>query len=288
MVETRVIQADDSVQGAHSVSADLIEVIASWSEVLHGGGSLSDAFRELVRVLGAEAGVFVRRVPGGAFARVIALIDEKGDRSGRPLRGSLADNLFGSYLDGARPATVWLASEHADETDATASAQLTVWQSARKCREMAVLVLANTAHARDHIELHFSQPLGPECVARIGAILPTLVRTWNRRSAGVVSLQATEKHAAGDTDPAPLEAGVPLLSMGNPAGLSRAEFRVCVLLSRGLSVKGLLAELGLSEATVRSHLRSIYSKTGARSLAELVFRLMEARGDEASPALRRA
>jgi len=267
---------------------DLIEVIASWSEVLHGGGSLPTAFSELVHVLGAEAGAIVRRVPGGAFARVIALCDDKGERAGRPLRGSLATNLFGSYLEGAKPATVWLASEHADESDATAPAQLVAWQSARGCREMAVLVLTNGPAAHDHIELHFAQALDPAGMARIAAVLPTLVRTWNRRSAGLVSMQLADKQAVRESSPSLVASGVPLLSMGNPARLSRAEFRICLLLSRGLSVKGLLAELGLSEATVRSHLRSIYAKTGARSLAELVFRLMESRVDEASPSLRSA
>ncbi len=33
-------------------------------------------------------------------------------------------------------------------------------------------------------------------------------------------------------------------------------------------------ELGLSESTVRSHLRSIYSKTEASGLPELVYRLL--------------
>ena len=65
-----------------------------------------------------------------------------------------------------------------------------------------------------------------------------------------------------------------ILGISNPAKLSRAEFRVCLLLSRGLSIKGVTDELSLSEATVRSHLRSIYSKTEASGLPELVYRLL--------------
>ena len=43
-----------------------------------------------------------------------------------------------------------------------------------------------------------------------------------------------------------------------------------------LSVKAVTDELGLTESTVRSHLRSIYSKTETSGLAELVYRILAA------------
>ena len=77
-----------------------------------------------------------------------------------------------------------------------------------------------------------------------------------------------------------LKPDAPILGVANPAKLSRAEFRVCLLLSRGLSVKGVTAELGLSEATVRSHLRSIYSKTEVAGLPELLYRILSAGSED--------
>ena len=70
--------------------------------------------------------------------------------------------------------------------------------------------------------------------------------------------------------------GVPvdLLSASNPARLSRAEFRICTLLSSGLSAARTRKELGISESTLRSHLRQIYMKTGASNMAELLFNLL--------------
>ncbi|MEP0563848.1 MAG: helix-turn-helix transcriptional regulator, partial [Paracoccaceae bacterium] len=62
--------------------------------------------------------------------------------------------------------------------------------------------------------------------------------------------------------------------MANPANLSRAEFRVCLMLSKGLPVKGVVQELGTTEATVRSHLRSIYSKTNVHGMAELLYLIL--------------
>jgi len=45
-------------------------------------------------------------------------------------------------------------------------------------------------------------------------------------------------------------------------------------LSRGLSVKAVTEELSLSEATVRTHLRSIYSKTETTGMPELLYMLL--------------
>lgn len=288
MVAVKLVRDSDCAGGvAREVSVGLIDVVATWSEALHGGGCLASVFSDLVRALGAEVGLIVRSLPGGVFPQVIAASDDSVTDSRTALRTSLAVNLFGSYLSSAQPATVWLASEHADETDATASARLAAWQAARGLREMAVLVLTNCTSARDHIELHFAQPVDAIVLRQIAAVLPTLARAWARRSAGLVSAQLVDRRRVA-ADRQSLPTGTPLLSVANPAQLSRAEFRICVLLSRGLSVKGLLGELGLSEATVRSHLRSIYAKTGAGSLADLVFRLMDGREDPNPALLRRA
>lgn len=78
----------------------------------------------------------------------------------------------------------------------------------------------------------------------------------------------------------PPRAGVPgsapVLSDSNPVRLSRAEFRLCHLLSTGLGLKSVQAELGITDSTFRTHLRNVYDKTGTRSEAELVALLREA------------
>lgn len=70
---------------------------------------------------------------------------------------------------------------------------------------------------------------------------------------------------------------MPLLSITNPARLSRAEFRVCLLLSRGLSAQGIAGELNVSGTTVRTHLRNIYSKTETTGMPDLVYNLIKGR-----------
>ncbi len=119
----------------------------------------------------------------------------------------------------------------------------------------------------------------------MNTILPSVARIWARRQVGLVTAQVAEKKRKAEVR-ASLDGAAPILGIENPAGLSRAEFRVTMLLSRGLSVKGVASELGLSEATVRSHLRNIYAKTGTGSLAQLVFRLLDRAADGGKPARR--
>ncbi|MCV2865629.1 helix-turn-helix transcriptional regulator [Albidovulum sediminicola] len=262
--------------------------MAGWSEGLHGNTTLDEGFAGLVRGLGAEAGAIARTYPGRPFPQIVALHDARAqDAVSRPLRGSYATNLFGAYLQNARPATIWLASEHADESDAVAGVGLHVWQVARHMREMAVLTLTADPSFRDHVELHFRERLDDQTLACLNAVLPAVARIWTGRQVGLVTAQVVENRKKDESQP-DCPPSRPLLGISNPAGLSRAEFRVCVMLSRGLSVRGVAAEVGLTEATVRSHLRSIYAKTGTRSLAELVFRLLDQGTQSADNTRRRA
>lgn len=53
-------------------------------------------------------------------------------------------------------------------------------------------------------------------------------------------------------------------------GLSRREAQLALALSRGLSLTEAAAEFGLKIATIRTYSKSLYSKIGARGLADLV------------------
>jgi DNA-binding CsgD family transcriptional regulator len=64
--------------------------------------------------------------------------------------------------------------------------------------------------------------------------------------------------------------GRSLLDTSNPARLTRAEFRICVLFSEGWTMPDLCRQLMISPSTLRAHLRSILAKTGLATLAELL------------------
>ncbi len=258
-----------------SVKADVIEAIADWCEALHGGQPLKDAFAHLVSGLGAEAGMLVRTHLNEFRSSRIEMHDCRSDCGSHPLKTTFADGHFGPHLTKPRIASVWLGSAHVGESGANPAPALGEWQAARRMKEFAVLVLSGGPTTRDHIELHFREQLSRDVQASLGAVVPTMARTWATRQVGLITRTVINKRLSCDME-RPGIAMTTLLSINNPARLSRAEFRVCLLLSRGLSALGVSAELSLSDATVRSHLRNIYAKTETSGLAELVFMLLGA------------
>ncbi|ULB11573.1 helix-turn-helix transcriptional regulator [Cereibacter azotoformans] len=257
------------------VHVAVVDAMSEFCDALQGRHTLGEALAHLVRSVGAECGMVVRSRLGGKPQRV-AVHDERRGEPVRPLVASYAADHFGAALENARPGSLWLGSSVAGD------GTLADWQGARRMREFGVLILASSPSARDHVELHFRQEPLPSLSAAIEAMLPTLVRAWAKRQAGLVS-----QAIAGHRTRADVTSGKPILGEANPAQLSRAEFRVCLLLSRGLPVEGVSAELGLARSTVRSHLRSIHCKTGTSSLAELVFRLLETGDPEPAGGFRR-
>lgn len=250
-----------------SFEAGLVEAVSAWCEAMRGDIGLDAALAQLAGALGAEAGLILRTRIGDGQQSRIALFDRKAAASAFPLRAAYADHVFGHYIERARTATVWTQSG-CDPVDVELLAD---FQAARGLGEFCVLVLSGGPQWRDHMELHFPGRVGPEGFAILAAVVPMLVRNWASRQVGLAS-KSIQPGPMQDRAPAPRRAG--LLDPTNPARLSRAEFRVCLLLARGLSVRGVCAELGLAEPTVRTHMRSIYAKTETASLAELVYLLM--------------
>ena len=279
---------DDSTQqaGAGSVSPMAMHAVVSWCEALSGAVSLQTALTELATGLGAEAGVIVRTQMSDQRPVRIALCDLSRGTPTRPLQRCFADAYFGPLIYRARAATIWQAQAHAD--DATGDPSLAEWQASRRMKEFVVLVLSSGAQTRDHIELHFREPLSRAIESTISCMLPDMVRVWASRRVGLIT-RTIINHRSGA--PADFHSGgrrVKILGSDNPLRLSRAEFRVCLLLGSGLMVQAVAKELVLSEATVRTHLRNIYSKSECTSLAELVFRLMDGRSMPDMPVSRSA
>jgi DNA-binding NarL/FixJ family response regulator len=269
--------------GQETVQAKVVEAIADWCEALHGNVSLNEAVAQLVGGLGAEAGVLVRTNLSENRSIRVALYDKLASSSSLPLEHSFGDELFGPLLKKTRPATIWMASRHTERLAEEMALDFCRWQEGRKMKEFAVLVLASGQSTRDHLELHFREPLSQPVRAALRIVLPAMARTWASRQVGLVTRSVVNRRISSQSGLGASTSRA-MLSTENPARLSRAEFRVCLLLSRGLSVAGVRTELSLADATVRSHLRNIYSKSDTSSLAELVYCLIkpEARYDEIS------
>ena len=265
----------------------VLDGIAGWCGALHGSMPLGEALEALAQAISADIGILSRDARSDGKPRVVADYDtSKLDRHVDHTRRAFAPDVLGAYYGKMRRGTSWFLSDHQDDHGFENTSGLSSWRLSRGIVDVVVVGLESTALQQDYLEFHFANTLTRENKAELESLLPTLVRAWSGRKTGLVTqaqmddrmVQARAAAAAGRVKP-----DAPLLGTSNPAKLSRAEFRVCLLLSRGLSIKGLTDELGLSEATVRSHLRSIYSKTGASGLAELVYRLLSS-GSESQQA----
>ena len=76
----------------------------------------------------------------------------------------------------------------------------------------------------------------------------------------------------------PGEAGVPVMDSVpeervRALGLSAREVEMSIMIARGLANKEIAGELGISPATVRTHIYNLYQKVGARSRVELLNKL---------------
>ena len=90
---------------------------------------------------------------------------------------------------------------------------------------------------------------------------------WN-----VISMSAAVRLLKPGVGGAPVLDSVPEERV-KALGLSDREAQMAVLIARGLANKEIAVELGISPATVRTHIYNLYQKAGARSRVELINKL---------------
>jgi DNA-binding CsgD family transcriptional regulator len=253
----------------------MLDGIAGWCGGLHGSMPLNETLAALAVGCGATAAGLARHLRGEHIPRTVALFDNRQlSDDVAVLKRPLARDAMGYMYTKSKSATVWFMTDLLDDDAWVSTQTLMNWRLSREIAEIVVISLGGTQN-RDFVEFHFDNPLKHSEKLEFEALTPTIVRSWAGRKKGLVagSLMGGRKapRYASDVKKTWLE---PILSVANPAGLSRSEFRVCLMLSKGLTVRGVEAELGTSEATVRSHLRSIYAKTDVNGMAELLYLIL--------------
>lgn len=150
----------------------------------------------------------------------------------------------------------------------------------RGLSEVMIVTLDNSAKsggAVDFLELQFQAPPMEHDRNLVYMLAPTLAGSWSSRPPGTVEgyiARARIRSNLNRNGDAPRN----ILDMSNPSNLSRCEFRVCMLIREGFSTSSIADALGICKTTVRSHLSSIYSKTGVHRQVELLH-LMQATED---------
>ena len=197
--------------------------------------------------------------------KIITAPSTDGDAAALPDR-ALSDLVMGHYLPSAKVASVWFG-QMAVSANADTLAKL---HRRYGIRETVILVLAQDGKWVHLLELYFDRRLDPGQARLVNSLAGTLSETWKQRAGGLFSETLLSRRPEAPN----LTHAVQILSDENPAGLSRAEFRVSLLLSNGLNREAVCDELNIRKSTLRSHLRQICAKTNCRSATELTHLLL--------------
>jgi len=248
-----------------------LDLVSAWVETLHGHGDCARELRQIARHVGAKGIDIVRielpdRTTGSVLTTQSAAIP-----ADNVLCAALVDSVgFGHLRVGQ---VHWASDLLADETFDRR------WTNDRKFRSAAlaaaaIIVLERRPSGRlDVAEIQYGvAPNGPQLRA-LAMMAPILSRRWANRQPGLAHhlLKQSRAHETSVLRPA---GNVAVLDAANPAGLTRAEFRLCALINNGVDLNDLAMAAGIRPSTAKAHLRSIYDKTGCRNRAALVQKLM--------------
>ncbi len=258
-----------AVRGAATASS--FGVIAEVALSLRGEGDITDAIGDLIGLFSAERAI-VARIAGDRERRLGMADRSAGKLFSNRRPPCLATGILAATDLTMLPGTVLVLSglladglddELRDTRETCANAGI---------HDAAVIVLGLRADGYDVIELHFCTKVDEASEALLDAMGPALSRCWSHRLPGSAQamMERARCRAVGRAGGAP-EADI--LSPENPAGLSRSEFRICAMIREGMMSNAISKELGIQRSTIRTHLHSIYAKTGTSGHIELVHRL---------------
>ncbi len=251
-----------------------IGAVAAWCKASQNGMPLVQGLRLVADALKAELAVVTRvsHDREGPLRKSLQVLsfDRRANfsRGAEPYRHSSAEVVCGRYLAVSKPGTIWNARVSELET----ASQVVTALRQRKLIESVVIPLEHHVNCSDFLELHFARDLGARELDRIGLIGTTLADAWKTRQMGLMSKNVFRQPVKPQRDEE--ETTRDVLALENPCKLSRAEYRVCLLLSSGLNNRAMLKELSIGAATLRTHLRNIYAKTGAATQCELLQMLL--------------
>lgn len=261
------VLAPDVISGLQSI----LSLMNGWSSAISGGGAeLTHVLQALNERFNADTSSVFRRRESWTGPRLVARA--RGAVRTMPCPG-LVDIVTHKYRSSARPGTIWRLSELRDEPGFANTAAARELEAEGHIEEISIVVLENRADQFDFLKVGYLEKPDYCNILRPDMIGRALAEGWSMRRAGLIGQLINENTRRNRAGTAHLDELPPILSDANPYGLSRSEFRVCHLLERGLKAPEIADELGLAEATIRSHLGAIYAKTGASGALEVMSRL---------------
>ena len=252
-------------------SAAAFRAAMRWGQALGGRQPLEPAMTGLADALLAEV-VRLLHIRVEPRRRLALLSVDRGPVTGASVPPTnLCEPIGPLRFDNARPGAVWRLSDVIGGQLLAPDMRVRHWLETRDIAEVLFIVLSADGSDTYLVELCLRRAPAPDLLGLIQSLAPVLAEGWASRDDAVLSTLGRPGPAMARGHRGPED---PILAASNPAGLTRSEFRICARLAEGVSPRDLPMELGISTATLRSHLRSIYAKTETSGHVGLVFKLL--------------
>ena len=263
MLHVSHLRDPEVVSVSHDAFSDAFLTFVKWSQGIIG---LEPALRSVAIAFGADAVCLSRREIGPHQSKVVKIFDSCQDHSKPKLDCAFAPLAFvGIDTHLKTGASVLMSETH---SKLSRNEELSVWMMRRKISDVGVICLGSSKGTKDFLEFHFVD--NSRWAGRASVFGAMLAEVYLGRRVGLIEQQMMPC----ETNDGSLEELI-ILADDNPAKLTKCEWRLCVLISSGLSREGIANELGISKNTVRTHLRNIYGKTGRGSFNALAHRLVQ-------------
>ncbi|WP_169794885.1 helix-turn-helix domain-containing protein [Ruegeria profundi] len=238
-----------------------------WILALSGNAPIPIVLNQIMQLANADAALIVRTSKKELKVKHLArrCIHEGKIWPSQPQ--TKIEMIIGDSILSAKAGSIWRLSEMLPSVSESVSQSREI--ALKEFNEIVVIPLESSKSQLDHLELQYRHAPSREDLDFLSLLASTLAFGWSKRTPGVVSSQSdqTRSHQRRKIR----EIGiVPILDARNPAALSRSEFRICAMMKEGMTVRTISESLSVCPTTVRSHLSSIFSKTGASSQIELL------------------
>ncbi|HSG53930.1 MAG TPA: helix-turn-helix transcriptional regulator [Paracoccaceae bacterium] len=252
----------------HHRLARSFALLTDWMGALTGHYSLDDVMQTIAAQTQA-ATVTIYRVDKRRFQadKVISHARLANGRDTSLNTGALALYAWVQHSDELTPGGILRVSELRSQPTFDGSAAARELQARTGIIEISLIVLEKTDTRCDFLEISFESPphRSPELPTPI--VTRALADAWALKTPGVIDALIAEEKRRIVAAPA-TEASI--FDVSNPYALTRAEIGVCRLLTNGQTPAMIAESLGVSIATVRTHLRNLYSKTGSSGQVSLM------------------
>ena len=247
-------------------------LVAGWANALNGNGDLAECLEQLMRLVRADAALITRICLKDSNSRYIARCTLRKGEVWPTQPRAFAVDLLGDCLPVAKTGSIWKLSETEGREGASLSLSGHREPRTGKFAEIIAIPLWKGHASVDVLELQYLHSPAQHDLDLVVTLIGTLSSCWGSRVSGVIAKTLAQGRKLRCVE-APYDSDVPLLDCENPAHLSRSEFRVCTLLKEGMTVCAIAESLLIAPATVRTHLSSVFSKTGTSNQVELLHKL---------------